>query len=337
LVIIAFLIPRFFQDMESFAWMASTLLIVAVTFLAYPLYDCKKNDNLWNPLFKVFIAFYLLECGMAISENIMHRQFFQTEWSFDAMSNISDIDYRAHALHGHPLQNALIVSIIMNFFLTSALKPVYKYFFWGFGFLAILSFNTRSSIVGNAAVLVAYTFYILLSRNTKTKLKIQTFILLLVSIVVVLSLLFSGKFGGRLLDMGLLDNSSAVVRINIWRIFDYYKVSDFLFGMSVEDSFYLLESLALAATENFWIDWLLMYGAIFLVTIIVVFFLLFKKFLTNFSAIDKTFLVLSFLLLASTNNSLSASALPLLTFLFCCVFFSPNILRNNLKSRYLTN
>jgi hypothetical protein len=323
--------------MDAFAWMASTLLIVAITFLAYPLYGCKKNDNLWNPLFKVFIAFYLLECGMAISENIMHRQFFQAEWSSDTLSNISDIDYRAYALHGHPLQNALVVSVIMNFFLTSALKPAYKYFFWLMGYLAILSFNTRSSIVGNAAVLVAYTFYVLLSRNTKTNIKIQTFILMSVSIVFGLALLFSGKFGGRLLDMGLIDDSSAAVRINAWRIFDYYEVSDFLFGMSVEDRFYLLDSLALAATENFWIDWLLMYGAIFVVMIIVVFFFLFRKLLANFSTINKIVLVFAFLLLASTNNSLAVSAMPLLTFLFCCVFFSPNILRNNLKSRYLTN
>ena len=41
--------------------------------------------------------------------------------------------------------------------------------------------------------------------------------------------------GNALLELGLFDDSSAVVRVKIFEIFDFYQLKDFILGYSSED------------------------------------------------------------------------------------------------------
>jgi hypothetical protein len=140
--------------------------------------------------------------------------------------------------------------------------------------------------------------------------------------------------GGRLLEMGLFDDNSAQVRVDTFSIFDYYSLSDFLFGSSIPYSM-LLYRMDLWATENFWIDFLIQYGLVFIVLLILFMFFLLKKLYTGYAWTQFLFTFFPFILIASTNNSLSADWHPLFFFLLSVVIFNPDTFNKLVPSKYL--
>lgn len=317
--------------------MTATMMIIPMSLLVFPDWSFSKI-NLYRKLFKLLIVFYVLECGIAIGEVLFHNHVFgldQLEESSIDSVRIDTKGFRSYSLHGHPLQNALIVATIMSNVLVSSFKPVYKYSLWMLGFIAILGFNTRSSILGSSAVLVCYTIWQLLYDKSIARYKYQILFLLTIALIVGFILLMSGNFGGRLLEMGVIDNSSAAVRIDVWRIFDFYALSDFLFGMTYDNYSYLLTSLGLYATENFWIDWVLLYGICYLLFNVILLGVIIFRLFRCYSGVQKTVVIGSFILLASTNNSLSTGYLPLIFFFVCAKLFSPMSIKFSVDKKFL--
>ena len=95
-------------------------------------------------------------------------------------------EFRSTALWAHPLANALIVSVLMSYFLVSNLKLKYKLSLWVLGYVAILCFNTRGSIIGNALILLVYLSYSsFFSKRTKDATRVEFIIaVILLSMVI---------------------------------------------------------------------------------------------------------------------------------------------------------
>src|SRR5574344_1418964 len=91
------------------------------------------NQVLQQKMIKLLFFFFIVEVGIAILERIIGVNVFP--WH-DTVYDISCLggDFRSVSLHGHPLENALIVSTIMSFILISPLKNIYKLALWGAGF-----------------------------------------------------------------------------------------------------------------------------------------------------------------------------------------------------------
>lgn len=78
--------------------------------------------------------------------------------------------------------------------------------------------------------------------------------------------------GNRLLELGLFDDSSAVVRVKIFEIFDFYQLKDFILGYSSEsiDDILFVSGLSSYCIENYWLVYILKFGIVF--TILIAYF-----------------------------------------------------------------
>lgn len=299
-------------------------------FSAYPFILSKnKHVNLWQVIIKLFLYAFILETSIAIIERVFTQHILGWNIGNDIITigNVNSFEFRSTALYGHPLYNALIVSTMMSFILVSQIKEKYKYLLWCLGYIAILCFNTRSSIVGNGLLMIVYLVHSIFSHNLTLKTKAQIILFTIFISSVTIYLFFSAGFGGRILELGLFDDKSAQVRIDIWSIFNYINSESFLWGLSYKEMEYLMYKGGLYATENFWIDQMLRLGFIFFLFYWFIFFIFINKLYKGYTFFAKIFTFSTFFLIASTNNSLSTNYLALFLYLLLIVAFNPQYLK----------
>lgn len=279
---------------------------------------------------------YIAEVNLAVFERLIGRNVFG--WNSEVIFSIEEMggDYRSTSLHGHPLANALLVTTAMSFILVSPLKTKIKFSLWLIGFLAVLCFNTRSSIVGNILLLLAYLGYsITLNKRVKGKRKIAMLWSSAGIIIIGYIVVFVYGWGGRLLDMGLFDEESAQVRVNAWDLFAYYDIDKFLWGHSYNEVIAIKYSVGLYHLENFWLGYLLSCGLVFLMIYTILYIFVFKYILRKHSFFNKWFVSLSFLMIASTNNSLDSGFIYIFYFMLLCIVFDPRIFQIVVKKKYI--
>lgn len=207
---------------------------------------------------------------------------------------------------------------------------------WSMGYISILCFNTRGSIVGNALLLAFYIIYVLLFNNSiSSRTKVRLVMFSSIMTIVGLFLFFNVGLGGRLAEMGLFDESSAQTRLDVWDIFDNYPLEYFLWGISHEKMQYVMYVTGIGVTENFWIDQALRLGVVFLFIYILAYYKLMKRITIDYPFVHKMFISGAFILIASTNNSLSTNGLALLCFLILLQLFNPPIISENIDDKYL--
>lgn len=276
-------------------------------------FDGAKFKNLAQ---KGIVIFYCAVCGLALLERLLSTTLLVH--NIDA----SEEGFRSWALCGHPLANALLVSIAMSFIILSDLKWKLELFF--LGMVALLCFNTRSSMMYWAAASVVYYFYLVKSHNKLSK---KYFYYLLFAGIAVSVLMLSFGFGSRIISMGAYDESSAAVRVAIFDIFNYYPLGDFQFGYPSKDIQMIQYRSGIYGMiiENYWLLYLLRFGYIF-TALLSGFMLTFMwKNLKGRKLFDTFYILAAFLLVSSTNNSLSTPNNGVLLFFVLCSFaFSQN-------------
>ena len=244
---------------------------------------------------KYLVYFYIAECSIAILERILSTTFF---------ADITDANesFRSFALIGHPLQNALCVSIMMSFILFSDLKR--KFLLFGLGLLSILCFNTRSSMLLWGMLSIVYWLFLI--RRNKTEF-FHFSVYILAGGCVLLFLMFVIGWGNRLFEMGVYDESSAAVRIKIFDIFQYYSLQDFILGFPSKELEFVYYNSGTddLIIENYWLMFILRFGIVFTIPLFIFMIKFLLLMLKDRSVFEKLFIVVSFLLLSSTNNSLS--------------------------------
>ena len=274
-----------------------------------------------NFIRKYIFIFYILECIMAIIEKIMGINILGYNYSFD-----EDLFYgfRSSALHSHPLSNALLVSIIMVFILIYPCLTYWKkILLYLIGIVALLCFNTRSSIMAMTVVfMIHFAYYIISSKkNIVTK---SFYISLVYSFATITSylILYTGM-GGRLIERGVMDNS-ANTRIEILQIYLDFSLSDLIYGVGNQEMLRIAEmNVNGGHAENYWILFAASFGLIIFIPIVILFVILYKKYFvdTNFLFVFLT--AGTFLVVSSTNNSLFFQAAPLCVFMLCAYSMLP--------------
>lgn len=306
-----------------------------IFFSAFPKKWYGENLKLWKVIAIVLFVFFILESGLAVFERIRGANVFG--WRTDALYTIEDFgveEYRSTSFWGHPLGNAQIVSTIMTFILLSPFRIKYKMTLWSLGYLAILSFNTRSSIMGNALILVAYLLYTTFRQGLSFRRKIGVLCLGFLGVILGYYLIYSAGWGGRLLNNELMDGST-MTRFDVWSLLDYLKDDAFWIGVN-EDTFAKFKLAAgLYATENFLIDWMFKFGVPFISLYIYLYIKLIKRLYTNYDKITTLFTAGSFMMWCFTCNSLSTSFVPMVIFLMCIEVFDPTTFRMFIPRKYL--
>ena len=286
--------------------------------LIYQFFNSYKYDSYILRAKKILITFYIIECGLAIFERIIGTNMF-------VKVNAGYDGFRSYSLIGHPLQNALCVSIMMSFILFSDLKYKLELFF--LGMVAILCFNTRSTMAFWCVASLIYLFYLIFTHNKQYK-KFAWYIVF--AGIVLAYLIIQYGFGNRLLEMGLYDESSASVRIRIFDIFNFYSLRDFILGLPS----YQIEKILYRAgideliIENYWLMFILRFGIIFTVALFICILSFLNKMMDGRPPFEKWFIILSFLLISSTNNSMSIANNGILScFVLCYFSFQKKILK----------
>lgn len=309
---------------------AITLFITPVLFMLFPMeIRSKKDYKIMKGVTKILIAFYVLECGLAIIEFIFKFHLFGwVDTTFETNLDLSKWDsFRSVALHGSPLTNALIVTILNAFFSVSAINNKYKFMLWFMGFLAVLAFNARIAIFLNAFLFIYQIFKIVTSNQISISKKMVTYIGISLFVPVIVFLVIYKGWGDRLFKNELFDENSGQVRLDVFSIFDYVSSSRLLLGHSMK-SFEAIRDLAgLLIIENFWICLILLFGLVFVILLVILYFKLMRKYLKSYSFTDGLLVSSLFLVLASTNNSLFTQYIPLFLFLLCLNLFSPKTVK----------
>lgn len=293
-------------------------MTVTLPVFIYVTYRALEKDSNAYVYKKTLYWAYVAECLTAIFERVTHSHLFQWQSDTDTIEYVMDFDvteFRSFGLYGHPLQNAVVIVVFILFILVYERNVRKKYALSILGVLAILCFNTRAAIVVSSVCVVFYTIYWLRTEKVSGSSK-MILLAIFCGIVGSVYYLFSqGLIGGRLSSMGLYDEDSAGVRVQALDIFRYYKMSDFMFGISQQEIEIIKFRLGLIAVENFWLNWMLGYGCVFIIGLVALYYPLLKKLLKNNTLFEKAFLFVPFILLASTNPSLAVSIIPMTSFL----------------------
>lgn len=225
--------------------------------------------------------------------------------------------FRATALIGHPLLNAIVTA-------TTMMVAVGYLKGWGVRFviivthcLGLLAFGGRTAFVIGIAMLVLLamlrTAHELLTRHVTHFKAIAAIVMMLVVPALFFVAIGSLGLGERIVE-GFQWDSSAQARLHSFDLLSYLTVNDLVFGISSSRFIQYLDQLYLLETvENFWIILLARFGLIGFVPFLVALIFFLYRLMRDGGQVG-WIVVLGFLVIASSNNSL-ASKNPALSML----------------------
>lgn len=274
---------------------------------------------------KMIILFFIIECGVAIFESVSKVILFADISAFDVMGK--SLDMRAYSLHGHPLQNAFLVSILSTIILSSRMNIQNKYALFFIGYIAIFAFNTRSSIY-----FLGFIFIINLFRDMKgNKMKIWQKAIFILFIIAAISFSISyietHSLGSRLSTGLTKDDSSSNARFILIDILMSLDIKDILFGISNNLNLLIMQKNGLVAIENSVVNLIFGYGIIFTICFLILMFKELKSIKTNNFMFYSTIIIV--FLLLNTNNALQTSC-PIIPILIMSLYtFKYNDIRKS--------
>lgn len=293
--------------------MGVTAILPVLVYIVFRTLEKSENVRAYKSL--LYFS-YVIECGIAILERLLHIHIFK--WHEDSDTAVFDFDvteFRSFGLFGHPLQNAVIIEVFILFILIYERNVRKKYIMAILGVSAIFCFNGRAAMVMSVCSVILYTLYWCKTAKVSLNVKLSlTFFFMLISGIMIY-LYNKGLIGGRLSSMGLYDENSAGVRVDALNIFKYYNLSDFIIGISEKEVLLLKYRLGLIAVENFWLNWMLTYGVVFVIGMILFYIPVLKNIYKGKSLFVRFFTFVPFITLASTNPSLAVSIVPVTSFL----------------------
>lgn len=258
------------------------------------------------------MLFLLTECLLALIEVIAHVNLIPIDTWYGQY-------FRATALHGHPLNNALILVTVA----TATQACVRRWVSVSIFFLtvcALVAFGGRGALAA----------YLLVNTITFVRFGLrsaQRVIVLIAGgalcIVSLAWLLFSGVVGDRIMQVGAYDDSSQV-RVQSIDVLNHLDWSRLLAGIDPNEISRLMEQEKVGVVENFAVDYVLMFGGIMAAVMFYFVYRTCKAFFSEVSSAGRRHLLavlFVFTCTALTNNSLATktSALYLLMVGLWCV------------------
>lgn len=263
----------------------------------------------------MILVFFFIECGVALLEAVTRVVIFDYKnmWNDGVML----YELRSHSLHGHPLQNAFIVSIIMLSVWVSKLNLPVKYSLYFLGLIALFCFNTRSSIY-----LMGGVFCIGLLRDlcvTKVSIAYKIFMFFFVWLCIVYLFMQVENFGlgSRLSTKMNSEDSSSQARFLILKMLQDLTLVDLPFGTDGMNISFLMKKHGLIALENSLFIVLYQFGAIYLIFYFAFWYQRLKSLCDSKYSFVMYLLVLA--ILVNTNNSLCTNT-PVVVFVIFAVF-----------------
>ncbi|WP_454874107.1 VpsF family polysaccharide biosynthesis protein [Paraburkholderia xenovorans] len=283
--------------------LSAFLIVAALPFL---------QPGITRRLSTALMLFLLTECVLALVEVITHINFIPIDTWYGQY-------FRATALHGHPLNNALILVTVA----TALQAYVRRWISVSIFFMtvcALMAFGARGAMA--AYLLVNTMTFISFGLRSAQR------VFLLISggalgIAGLAWLFFSGVVGDRIMQVGAYDDSSQVrvQSVDVLKHLDWWRL---LAGIDPNEISSLMAQEKVGVVENFVVDYVLMFGAVAAALIFYFVYRICRGFFSDVSSAGKWRLlavIFVFGCTALTNNSLATktSALYLLMVGLWCV------------------
>jgi hypothetical protein len=280
---------------------------------------------------KLILFFFIAECFLAIYERWSLTNVFPFVNEIDE-STIVEWSFRSSGFLGHPLANALCISTIMGFVLTSQMGIFFRLFYLILGFVSLLCFNARAAILMWVLLGTIYLLNLIRDRKTKKTVSLLLVIFLVTITYFIYSAMFNYGLGGRIAEGNIMDGS-ANTRLEVFDAFNYINSSDLLFGNS-RNYIPIMNKLGAGGVENSYIVLIIYYGIFIFALLVLLYYSLIKRFLKDYSLYFKFIILSSFLLVGSTNNGL-VNVMPW-GFLILCFYTFPLMEKRNKRSKFST-
>jgi hypothetical protein len=276
-------------------------------------------------LFRLLLIAVIANAGLGLAEAALQQHLV----AYTVAGGVPVIEdkFRATALLGHPLENALVTSIVLLASLDRPMAPLWRGALVAWLMLALLAFGGRTSFVLTTLALSAHAAWTALQGLRAGRYGylqiVGAAIAMLLALPLAMASVWRSGLGARIFE-GLYLDDSATVRLRIFSVFDYLDRFDLLFGISPAQIHALAARVGLNANleaiENFWLFMLLQLGvfgfAVFALGLTCALWLLWRR-----AGSGGRWTLLVFLATASTTNSLASktSALTLLFAVLCSV------------------
>lgn len=295
------------QGMSGVANMANTMFTAPLAVMLAFYLDEQRREKLTA----LIIGFVTVNAVIAICERAAGVNLFV----FPEMGGAEY--FRATALMGHPLENALITAS-MAFLVVAMPWSVWRKGCVLLIFVAgILAFGARGALGSVLMVGVAASLLLGLRALLLKEMRLSTLVAVpwigSLAVAVGAALTFGTVLGERVVNLAKFD-VSAQARVHAFKLFDYLSPHDILSGVDfAEINFLLKRDPEVSILENCWIALLLMLGAVLFALFVLSLLAFFWSLIRGRGAIG-FFAVLTFVLVASTNNSLSINTASLMLF-----------------------
>lgn len=302
------------------------LILPALLMAALPQKLSIDSIKLRIILTRLLFYIYVAECTVAITEYILQFHIFgfvDTTYAKGLVHYSTASGFRSVALFGSPLNNALIMTTMMLFYLFNpGIGIKRKIALWILGLAAIFCFNARSAIIINLLSFVIFVVRQAIDRGRPVGKHYLAFSLVTVAIV---WLMYHYGWGDRLWTIRDINSDSSInVRLRLFEYVGNINWTDYLWGHSVDSIRHEMSTLiGVRIIENFWILYIFHFGIVATLFFLLFYCALCRLLLKPYHLFDKIVLPGLFILQASTNNSLYSGFVPLFTFLLCCYVYRP--------------
>lgn len=315
------------QIMGGAAHKNALLQSMTLPAMYYVFYEyLKENKFEKDNIKKLLIFLFIFNALMAIYERLSLTLYYPYDLIRSDFDYALDDDqvFRSSAMLGHPLTNALIMSIMMTFILVSNFNIIIKYGLYFVGFFSLFCFNSRAAILLSAVIFILFMARPLLNKKATFRSRLLAFILLVAIIVFGAHLIESG-YGGRFEAQGeISEDNSALARLDVFDIIIQYGVSNFLWGLSGDEVDQIaMAVLGMTHIEN-WFILSTMYNGLIITSIVTLLFVpIYRNAILPYNKYDSFLIFISTIVLGSTNNSFATGIPALSIFFACCYAFSP--------------
>lgn len=251
MIIIAALYLMYLNGISGTAPIIDTVFVAVIVHLIIKLCD----DSLIFPIWRLVVTFQYLDCFLAVIEKIMQVHIIPREDDYAI--------FRSTALQGHPLKNALVVSLIGIIMLLVNNNSLNRVISLSVTLLALICFGERTALLVFVVVvsLIAIDWFLRFIFGMSVKkfdiIIAQSGILV---IILVLSIVFMyTNLGDRILYHDVVE--SGMIRYHALRMLSFMG-SDLLTGVPFYKITYYMTQNEIPVIENYIIIWILSMGLI---------------------------------------------------------------------------
>ena len=275
----------------------------------------------------LILLFIIIETTVAIIEASTQTIIFA---SFtEGMAKELMKDMRAYSLHGHPLQNCVLVCSIATIILTSNIGIVARYIFFFFSYLSTFAFNSRISIIILSLILIYNIYKDFLCKGNKIKYKFPLLLVCSIAIIFIIKFISENELGTRLDIEISQDDGSTMARLLLIQVVFNMSFMDLLLGNNLTQEI-LNKYSGMAAIENSILNLVFSNGLILAIPYFKFLYNKIKSFNLEKRMFKSIFIVLFILL---NFNNFIITICPTIPILFITLFAFENKIENN----YLSN